>query len=79
MPRHCSQARHDALRPPVSFSSRMLASTRGMPVLPSRQRSNSFSSFAHSTRLPLVPCLWKMREPCFTVKNLRRWLSTREC
>ena len=55
---------------PVAFISRMLASTSGMPVRPSRQRSNRRSSLCHSTCFPVVPYFENILFPCLMVKNL---------
>ena len=55
---------------PVAASSRMLASTSGCPVAPSRQRSNRLASAAHGRRRPETPPSRKIFVPCFSAKKL---------
>lgn len=60
----------------MAASSRMLASTSGSPVRPSRQRAHSSGSGFHTSGRPEVPVSKKMRLPCLSAKNL--WGSEEE-
>ena len=63
-------AQSTLLHSPERASSRMLASTRGSPVVPSLHLLNSSLLLFHSTFLPVVPYSKKILSPYLIVKNL---------